>query len=1051
MARYGKKSLSLLLTLVLLLGLLTGLGMQAAAAELTQYAADGTMTELAEGAKTAAGTYSIADASELRALGAWVNAGNTGEGYTFYLTADIDLGGKDSLWIPIGQLDGNLGDTDVKAAFFGTFDGQGHSVTGLWIGGDDYATGNGRYNAANGLFGVNFGTIQNVYAEVEINTYRQGGAIAGVNFGTVKTCASAGSINANGGGGTRGTGGIVGSNYGSVEACYSSAAVHNDYRRAGGIVGYNAKEVADMDAHGTWNNRGTEHISAESTTFIGSVADCFFVGYASSASREYSGGIAASNDAECTIVNCYWLDGSSADNWGYYQEAEGATGVFDSEGVVAGSGKSLLEALNNDAFVAGTRLPKLWWAAVEPEITGGSEEPASKESEIYVIDRDVALSELKKYETAKSLVKSGKNGESQEDAKGITALDLITKIAGKAEGECLSLTFEAADGFSATIQAGDAAWIDVMLIWEGDGASDESLKSAVNGGAGKQWVNGVVKITGEFIEESKISAFGQDVALSELKKYETAKSLIKSGKNGESQVDAKGITALDLITKIAGKTEGECLSLTFEAADGFSATIQAGDAAWIDVMLIWEGDGASDESLKSAVNGGAGKQWVSGVVKVTGEFSESSSSGGSGSSGSSDDGEEEKEVALRVSIKEGKDGSAELVKEYSKDELKELASINPSGWAYLYYKGEGWSAIVATELVELDALLADAGAAEYWSSGAYLEFTCSDGVYGKSYPTYDDIKAKNLFAYDSGSSRVPAGLAMTWESGELDPVTPDNVTLLATKAYDSGSLRFVYGMSASQFTDETNRPAGARMPTGVLMLTVVYDEEDAPSGSVGTSKDMSEEEEEEEEEAEEEETEEEEEAAAGEETVVSFTDIENHWAREAIEYVAKKSLMLGMEEGKFCPNETLSRAMLAQILYRLAGEPEVSGEPFKDVSVSNWYHDAAAWAGSTGIVNGVGDGIFDGRSDITREQFVVMLFRFCNELGVDTSARADLSAYSDAGDIHSWAQDAMSWAVAVGLVEGRTESTVVPSGTATRAEAATMLMRFCRTVLGMEG
>ena len=229
MARYGKKSLSLLLTLVLLLGLLTGLGMQAAAAELPQYAADGTMTELAEGAKTAAGTYSIADAAELRALSAWVNAGNTGEGFTFFLTADIDLGGKDSPWAPIGQLDGNLGDTDVKAAFFGTFDGQGHSVTGLWVGGDDYSTGAGRYNAANGLFGVNFGTVMNVFAEVEINTYRQGGAIAGVNFGTVKYCASAGSINANGGGGTRGSGGIVGSNYGSVEACYSSAAVHNDY------------------------------------------------------------------------------------------------------------------------------------------------------------------------------------------------------------------------------------------------------------------------------------------------------------------------------------------------------------------------------------------------------------------------------------------------------------------------------------------------------------------------------------------------------------------------------------------------------------------------------------------------------------------------------------------------------------------------------------------------------------------------------------------------------------------------------------------------------
>ena len=438
MARYGKKSLSLLLTLVLLLGLLTGLGMQAAAAELPEYTADGTMTELAEGAKTAAGTYSIADAGELRALSAWVNAGNTGDGFTFFLTADIDLGGKDSPWAPIGQLDGNLGDLDVKAAFFGTFDGQGRSVTGLWIGGEDYTSNSGRYNAANGLFGQNFGTIQNVYAEVEVNTYRQGGAIAGVNFGTVKTCASAGSINANGGGGTRGTGGIVGSNYGSVEACCSSAAVHNDYRRAGGIVGYNAKEVADMDAHGTWNSRDdAKHVSAEPTTFFGSISDCFFVGYASSASMEYSGGIAASSDPECTIENCYWLDGSSADNWGYYQEAEGATGVFDSEGIVAGSGKSLLEALNNDAFSEGIHFPRLWWASSETaaaEPADGAEEPAEEvASALTVFGAETALDTLKAYETTKTLVKAGKNGET-EGVKLIMANGSIKVIPGKVKG-----------------------------------------------------------------------------------------------------------------------------------------------------------------------------------------------------------------------------------------------------------------------------------------------------------------------------------------------------------------------------------------------------------------------------------------------------------------------------------------------------------------------------------------------------------------------------------------------------------------------------------------
>ena len=883
MARYGKKGLSLVLTLVLLLGLLTGLGMQAAAAELTQYAADGTMTELAEGAKTAAGTYSIADAAELRALSAWVNAGNTGDGFTFFLTADIDLGGKDSPWAPIGQLDGNLGDTDVKAAFFGTFDGQGHSVTGLWVGGDDYTTGAGRYNAANGLFGVNFGTVMNVFAEVEINTYRQGGAIAGVNFGTVKYCASAGSINANGGGGTRGTGGVVGSNYGSVEACCSSAAVHNDYRRAGGIVGYNAKEVADMDAHGTWNSRDdAAHIAAEPTTFLGSISDCFFVGYASSASREYSGGIAASNDAECIIENCYWLDGSSADNWGYYQEAEGATGVFDSEGIVAGSGKSLLEALNNDAFAAGDHFPRLWWARSET----GAAEPAE-----------------------------GEEGPAEEEA-------------------------------------------------------------------------------------SALAVFGADTALDALKAYETSKTLVKAGKNGETEVEAKGITATDLIEKIGGGSAAATLSLTFTAADGFSAKVDKPEAGWDEVMLLWEGDGASDESLKSAVNYGGGKVWVNGVVTVEAE-------GG-------------KEVCLTLCLKQGA-GEAAMLKEYSKDELLALAEKNEAGWAYLYYKGEAWASIVATEVVGLDALLADAGAAEAWVSSAWLEFTCSDGVYTKSYPSFDDISAKNLFVTETGSSLVPAGLAVTWNTGNLEPVSEESVAALAATAYDSGSLRFVYGIAADQFTDPANTPAGARMPTGVLTLTVCTGEE-APEGTVGTSKNGA-----------------------------VFSDIAGTWAEADILAAAKKGLVNGMGGGLFQPETTLSRAMMAQLLYRVAGESASEGASFGDVTAANWYYAAASWADKNGIAADFAKGSFEGRRDVTREEIAAMLYRYCISSGVDTSARADLSAFGDAGEIHDWAKDAMAWAVAQGIVEGRPGNAIAPAETSTRAEAITMLIRFCRTVLGMEG
>ena len=289
-------------------------------------------------------------------------------------------------------------------------------------------------------------------------------------------------------------------------------------------------------------------------------------------------------------------------------------------------------------------------------------------------------------------------------------------------------------------------------------------------------------------------------------------------------------------------------------------------------------------------------------------------------------------------------------------------------------------------------------------------------IFGRN--SFDDIAAKNLFVGENGSSLVPAGLAITWNSGVLDPVTEESVAALAATAYDSGSLRFVYGMTEAQYTDESNAPAGARMPTGVLTLTVVSGEE-APEGSVGTSKDNA-----------------------------AFTDIAGSWAEADILAAAKMGLVKGMGDGLFQPDTALSRAMMAQLLYRVAGLPAAEGVSFTDVTASNWYYAAAAWAEKAGIAADFAKGSFEGNKEITREEIAAMLYRCAAALGADTAARADLSAYADAGEVSAWAADAVSWAVAAGLVEGRTADTIAPAGTASRAEAVTMLMRFCRSVLG---
>ena len=178
-----------------------------------------------------------------------------------------------------------------------------------------------------------------------------------------------------------------------------------------------------------------------------------------------------------------------------------------------------------------------------------------------------------------------------------------------------------------------------------------------------------------------------------------------------------------------------------------------------------------------------------------------------------------------------------------------------------------------------------------------------------------------------------------------------------------------------------------------------------------------------------------------------FPDVdENDWFYDEVVYVYENGLMNGVENNRFAPNTATNRAMLATILYRLAGEPAVSGDlPFTDVESGTWYTDAVLWAAQNGIVNGLGENTFAPMNTLTREQLVTMLYRYAEAEGYDVSAAADLSGYPDAGKVQPYAQEAMSWAVAEGIVEGM-DGNLNPAGSATRAQIATILMRFCEGV-----
>ena len=181
-----------------------------------------------------------------------------------------------------------------------------------------------------------------------------------------------------------------------------------------------------------------------------------------------------------------------------------------------------------------------------------------------------------------------------------------------------------------------------------------------------------------------------------------------------------------------------------------------------------------------------------------------------------------------------------------------------------------------------------------------------------------------------------------------------------------------------------------------------------------------------------------------------FLDVnEGDWFYDAVAYAYENGLMDGVGGNRFAPNSATTRAQLVTILYRLEGQPAVSGDlPFTDVEAGTWYTNAVVWAAQNGIVNGVGDDTFAPGNDLTREQLVTILYRYAEAKGYDVSASADLAGYPDGEEIQAYAREAMAWAVAENIIQGMEDDTLKPAGNASRAQIATILMRFCEGVAG---
>ena len=173
------------------------------------------------------------------------------------------------------------------------------------------------------------------------------------------------------------------------------------------------------------------------------------------------------------------------------------------------------------------------------------------------------------------------------------------------------------------------------------------------------------------------------------------------------------------------------------------------------------------------------------------------------------------------------------------------------------------------------------------------------------------------------------------------------------------------------------------------------------------------------------------------------------WYHESVDYVLSNGIMQGCGDGTFRPDETATRAQVVTLLYRIAGEPAVDDSkvlPFTDVNLESWYGSALRWAYQNGITTGVSADTFAPDDCVTREQMVSFLARYAKVTGAYEKVSEDLSSFSDRDSVSSYAVESMEWAVANGLILGTETGKLEPMATATRAQLAAVVTRYCQSI-----
>ena len=957
-----------------------------------------TLQDNAEIGGTANNPYKIFTATQLENFRDLINGedGQTADTDAHaVLMNNIDLEGSETnLWTPIG--------TSSSKPYSGTFDGNGHTISGLYI---DSSSDN--YQGLFGYLGTsgdNKGTVQNLSVSGTVNSSGDyvGGVVGYNNGGTVTGCIFSGSGSGSVSGYSNAVGGVVGWNDSgaNVENCYNTGSVNviSNSSAVGGVVGYNGSSSTVENCYNTGSVTSSDSPVGGVVGYNGSsstVENCYNTGSVTSSDSPV-GGVVGYNIS--SVTNCYntgtvsgsggHVDGVVGDNRGtvkncYYQIDKGAT--VGSDGTTKDDTTTVAKTaaefhsgevayLLQSNQTAGSS--QVWGQAIgedkSPVLTSDQEKNVYKVT-INLNDSDSTENETRYTNSdLKALTPESRKGYTFDgwyDNKACTGeavttiTDPITTLYAKWTANTYTVTLHTNDG---TIAEGEK----LTSYTYGVGAKlPAENKITKTGHTFAGWYNNA-DLTGDPVIEISATDTGEKEYWA---KWTPNTYQVTLHTNDGTIAEGQNVTSYIYGVGAKLPTENEITKTGYIFAGWYNNADLTGDPV--------------TEISKTDINDKA--YWAKWEEVENPEpdptptpTPDPTPSGPStGDSSGWDDIRDELENAAKgdeITIDMG-------------DETKVPAEIFES---------------LAGKDVDVTFDLGDI----QWS------------VNGADIPTDTDFTDLDL-----GASLDTHGIPVN----VINTITGEVGTVQITLAHD-GEFGFTMTLTAplgkenagywanlyhyDEDAEALNFEAAAKIDEDGS-VTIPFSHASQYAIVIDTH------------------------SHATVDVSDLFIDIApDAWYKDAIQYAYDNGLMTGVSATEFDPEATTTRAMIVSILARLEGVTTAEAAGFADVDDNDWYATAVNWAANVGVVNGYEDNTFRPNTAITREQLAAILMNYAAYKGEDVSNRADLTSYTDQPS--TWAEEAMSWAVAEGLINGVTADTLQPQGAATRAQVAAILQRF---------